>query len=130
MVRRLLNRDNIWIIPLYTTNRYILTSNYITQMFQYRPFFGYVNYPEQYQINEKKTSKKLTDPKVYLNKALYYYYNQNPNFNPYLKPCAYTNSSSEYASTYGPDNHSYYDHCPEFYYNVCGNKICPQPGSQ
>jgi hypothetical protein len=62
----------------------------------------------------KKLSKKYQDPRYHLNKALYYYYNQNPNFNPFFKPCAYKMKCPFYNNF-----DSYYDHCPLFYYNTC-----------
>ncbi|XWV24449.1 putative ORFan [Tupanvirus deep ocean] len=66
---------------------------------------------------KKKTNKKYRkDPKHHLNKALFYYYNQNPNYNPYLKPCAY--KVGPFDDLYG----SYYDPVPSIYYNTC-NRI-------
>lgn len=61
--------------------------------------------------------KHKKNPKYHLNKALYYYYNQNPKFNPYLKSCAYKSGKPYYDY-----NESYYDQVPSFYYNIC-NKI-------
>lgn len=62
-----------------------------------------------------KNQRKYNDPAYHLNKALYYYYNQNPNFNPFFKPLPYKFGYPIY------DNFdSYYDQCPLFYYNTCG----------
>jgi len=65
-------------------------------------------------LNKKEGKKYFKYPKHHLNKALYYYYNQNPNFNPYLKSCAYK-FDKPYYDYYG----SYYDPVPSFYYDVC-----------
>lgn len=55
--------------------------------------------------------RKRKGPQYFLNKALYYYYNQQPNYNPKLKPCAYRN-------VYQPTD-SYYDPVPSNYYKIC-----------
>lgn len=72
--------------------------------------------------SDKEEKKTISDPSLYLNKALYYYYNQYPNFNPFLKPCA-----SPFFAKYNFPNQSYYDKCPDYYYDICQkiNKQCP-----
>ena len=73
------------------------------------------NIINQKQKNVKKKlvkKKQLNDPKYWLNRALFFYYNQNPKYNTYLKPCAYPNNSN-------CKNDSYYDPCPSLYYDAC-----------
>ncbi|AYV84980.1 MAG: hypothetical protein Satyrvirus1_66 [Satyrvirus sp.] len=64
------------------------------------------------------------DPQYYLNKALYFYYDQNPNFNPFLKPGAYfpkvANKKFKFPF-YNFNNKSYYDKCPFLYYDAFNN---------
>lgn len=65
------------------------------------------------QVNNQTNNIKKKDPQLYLNKALFYYYNQYPNFNPNLKPHA-----SPAFSNFSFLDSSYYDKLPEYYYNV------------
>jgi len=59
--------------------------------------------------------KKYTkNPKDHLNKALYFYYNQNPNYNPFQKPGSYLPGRFYNDQT----DKSYYDKCPLNYYDV------------
>lgn len=53
------------------------------------------------------------NPQDYLNKALYYYYHQNPNYRPDYKLCAYPINQPNIRDK------SYYDECPDNYYRVC-----------
>ena len=69
---------------------------------------------------KKCCPKRFYDPKYHLDKALHYYYNQYPNFNTAIKPGAYPRFSY-----YHNDTPSYYDRCPNYYYDVY-NKIINQ----
>lgn len=55
------------------------------------------------QVENQTRSIKKKDPKHYLNKALFYYYNQHPNFNAEFMPFS---------------NQNYYDKLPQYYYDV------------
>ena len=66
--------------------------------------------------SKKCTNKKYNkDPKHYLNKALYFYYNQNPNFDTKLKPCAYPRKENFLTIK----KRKYYDPVSQKYYEVC-----------
>lgn len=54
--------------------------------------------------------KYLGDPEYHLDRALFFYYNQNPNYPPY-KPCSQQNNSHRKIG--------YYDKCPSYFYRVC-----------
>ena len=54
--------------------------------------------------------KYLGDPEYHLDRALFFYYNQNPNYPPY-KPCSQPNGSHKKIS--------YQDKCPSYFYRVC-----------
>lgn len=77
-------------------------------------------YPNS-NINEKygnglKNKKFSRNPFDYLNHALFFYYNQNPNFNPFIKIHAHPRKF-----LYNNINVSKqkYDPCSSFYYEVC-----------
>jgi hypothetical protein len=65
------------------------------------------------KILNKIGKKYAKNPMHHLNKALYYYHNQNPNFDPYFQSNAYGNRTYPYNYS---NNH--YDPCPLFYYDV------------
>lgn len=65
---------------------------------------------------KKNKRKKIHDPQYYLNKALYFFYNQNPNFDTNLKPCAYPRCESSYSSN---KKNRYYDPVSAKFYEVC-----------
>ena len=54
--------------------------------------------------------KYLGDPEYHLDRALFFYYNQNPNYPPY-KPCS--QEKNRYRKI------GYYDKCPSYFYRVC-----------
>lgn len=62
-------------------------------------------------INYTK-GKYLRDPQYHLDRALFFYYNQNPTYPPY-KPCSSSTARNLFRKT------SYYDKCPHYYYKVC-----------
>ena len=70
---------------------------------------------------------KNKDPSYYLNKALYFYYNQYPNFTPHFKPWAFDAKTAQNKLNfcgrpyYDLCRQNYFDRCPPFFYDVGDN---------
>lgn len=100
--------------------------------FNFPPNTVSTDYPDWFkeqmaQVEKETDDIKKKDPRLYLNKALFYYYNQYPNFNPFLKPHA-----SPAFANFSFSNASYYDKAPQYYYDVAQkiggqNKQQPKP---
>lgn len=70
----------------------------------------------KYHDNHKKNKcYDIRDPKYYLNKALFFYYNQDPNFDTSLKPCAFPRKE-KFCTV---KRRKYFDPVDQKYYEVC-----------
>jgi hypothetical protein len=96
-------------------------SNHLKNGFVYQNSCDeYINHSNQNNIERVIKNKKSTkNPFDYLNNALYFYYNQNPNFNPFIKIHA-SPKKFIYNNTYGFNQK--YDLCSSYYY-VISNRI-------